>query len=75
LMVFYSGGFSGDGGWWSDWGGPYQAALTSGLYVYALAFGRPDMRMGLAASASLILGLISILTSAIIFKVLRVERA
>jgi len=63
------------GAWWSEWGGPYQAALTTGLYAYALAFGRADMRMGLGASASLILGLISMLLSGIIFKTVRVERA
>ena len=75
LMVFYSGGVSGDGAWFPEWGGPMQAALTTGLYAYSLAFGRPDMRMGLAASASLILGLISMLLSGVIFKTVRVERA
>jgi len=56
-------------------GGPYQAALTAGLWAWATAFHRPDMRLGLAASASLILGLISMLLSGVIFKVLRAERA
>ena len=73
LMVFYGGG-TRDGAWTPEWGGPFQAALTAGLYTWMVAFGRPDMRMGLAASASLILGLISMVLSAVVFKAVRVER-
>ena len=62
-----------------DWeggftGGPHQAALTAGLFAWSTAFFRPDMRLGLAASASLIVGLIHVALSAIIFKTVRVER-
>ncbi len=58
-----------------EWGGPYQSCLTAGLWAYLTAFTRPDMRMGLAASASLILGVIHMILSAIVFKMVRVERA
>lgn len=55
-------------------GGPFQSCLTAGVLSYNLAFIRPDMRMGLAASTSLILGLIHVLLSAIVFRAVRVER-
>jgi len=74
IMVLFSRG----GGWvtesYSVTGGPFQAALTPGVWAWAVAFVRPDMRMGLAASASLILGLIHMTLSAIVFKTVRVER-
>jgi len=55
-------------------GGPFQSCLTAGLFSWVTAFIRPDMRMGLAASASLILGLVSMGLSALVFKTVRVER-
>ena len=65
--------FGGEGGY-IDYAGPFQSALTAGLFSYLTAFVRPDMRMGLAASAMLILGVIHMLLSAIVFKTVRVER-
>jgi len=72
VMVLFTGtGFNiGRAGW----GGPFQSALTAGLWAYMTAFTRPDMRMGLAASASLILGLIHTVLSATVFKTVRVEK-
>jgi len=74
VMVLFSGA-GGYTAWDTSWGGPHQSCLTAGLWAYMTAFMRPDMRMGLAASASLILGLISMLLSGIVFKAVRVERA
>jgi ABC-type sugar transport system permease subunit len=56
-------------------GGPADRTLTSGLYLWRVAFRYGDMRMGYAAAVALCLGIISMLLSAIIFKVMRTERA
>ena len=56
-------------------GGPGEAALTSGVYLYRTAFIHGDMRMGYAATMSLFLGLINILVTGIVFKTMRTERA
>lgn len=56
-------------------GGPAESALTTGVYIYRTAFSVGDMRMGYAASMSLVLGLISMLLSGVVFKLLRTERA
>jgi len=56
-------------------GGPAESMLTTGLYLYRTAFSVGDLRMGYAASMSLVLGLIGMIISGIIFKLLRTERA
>ncbi len=56
-------------------GGPAESALTVGLYIYRVAFAIGDMRMGYAASMSLVLGVISMLISGVVFRLLRTERA
>jgi len=56
-------------------GGPGEAALTSGVYLYRTAFIHGDMRMGYAATMSLFLGLINILVTGIVFRTMRTERA
>jgi len=56
-------------------GGPAESALTTGLYIYRTAFSVGDMRMGYAAAMSLVLGLLSMLISGVVFKMLRTERA
>jgi ABC-type sugar transport system permease subunit len=56
-------------------GGPAEAALTTGVYLYRVAFIHGDMRMGYAATMSLFLGLINVLITVIIFKTMRTERA
>lgn len=56
-------------------GGPAESALTVGLYIYRVAFAVGDMRMGYAAAMSLVLGLLSMLISGVIFRLLRTERA
>jgi multiple sugar transport system permease protein len=56
-------------------GGPAESVLTTGLYTYRTAFEVGDMRMGYAASMSLILGLISMALSGLVFRLLRTERA
>ncbi len=56
-------------------GGPAESALTTGLYIYRTAFAVGDMRMGYAAAMSLVLGLLSMLISGVVFKMLRTERA
>ena len=56
-------------------GGPAESALTTGLYIYRTAFSVGDMRMGYAAAMSLVLGLLGMLLSAVVFKLLRTERA
>lgn len=56
-------------------GGPAESVLTTGLYTYRTAFSVGDMRMGYAAAMSLVLGVISMLLSGLIFKMLRTERA
>jgi ABC-type sugar transport system permease subunit len=56
-------------------GGPAESALTTGVYLYRIAFIHGDMRMGYAASMSLFLGIVNMIVTGIIFKVLRTERA
>jgi len=56
-------------------GGPGEAALTTGVYAYRVAFIHGDMRMGYAATLSLFLGLVNMLITFFIFKALRTERA
>jgi multiple sugar transport system permease protein len=56
-------------------GGPAEAALTTGVYLYRIAFIHGDMRMGYAATMSLFLGLVNMLVTVIIFQTLRTERA
>jgi len=56
-------------------GGPAESALTTGVYVYRIAFIHGDMRMGYAATMSLFLGLINMLITAVIFWALRSERS
>jgi multiple sugar transport system permease protein len=56
-------------------GGPGEAALTSGVYLYRTAFIHGDMRMGYAATMSLFLGLINMLVTGIVFATMRTERA
>lgn len=55
-------------------GGPAEAALTTGVYVYYTAFIHGDMRTGYAATMSLFLGLVDMLITGIVFKTLRTER-
>jgi len=55
-------------------GGPAEAALTTGVYIYRTAFIHGDMRMGYAATMSLFLGLVNMLITGIVFKTLRTER-
>jgi ABC-type sugar transport system permease subunit len=55
-------------------GGPQNATLTLGLYIYQQAFQFGDLRLGYAAAMSLLLGLIHMVLSGITFKVLRTER-
>jgi multiple sugar transport system permease protein len=56
-------------------GGPAEAALTTGVYLYRIAFIHGDMRMGYAATMSLFLGLVNMLVTVLVFKLLRTERA
>ncbi len=54
-------------------GGPAEAALTTGVYLYRIAFIHGDMRMGYAATMSLFLGLVNMIVTLIVFKTLRAE--
>jgi len=54
--------------------GPRAAAQLVGRYGYDVAFRIGDMRWGYAAAMGLTVGLISMLASAIVFRVLRSER-
>jgi ABC-type sugar transport system permease subunit len=56
-------------------GGPAESVLTTGLYLYRVAFRIGDMRMGYAAAMSLVLGIIGMILSGVVFKVLRTEKA
>lgn len=56
-------------------GGPAEAALTTGVYLYRIAFIHGDMRMGYAAAMSLFLGLVNMAITIVIFKALRTEAA
>ena len=51
------------------------AALTTGVYLYRIAFIHGDMRMGYAAAMSLFLGLVNMAITIVIFKALRTEAA
>ena len=55
--------------------GPEQSMLTVGLYSFRTAFSLGDMRMGYAASMALVAGVYSMLFSALVFKLLRIERS
>ena len=54
--------------------GPRNAAQLIGRYSYDVAFRLGDMRWGYAAAMSLVIGIISMLVSALVFRVLRSER-
>lgn len=56
-------------------GGPAESALTTGVYLYRIAFIHGDMRMGYAATMSLFLGLVNMAITAAIFLTLRTERS
>jgi len=56
-------------------GGPAESTMTLGLYLYRVAFTWGDMRMGYAAAMNLVVGIVSMLMSAVVFKILRTERA
>ena len=56
-------------------GGPAEAALTTGVYLYRIAFIHGDMRMGYAATMSLFLGLVNMVITIIVFRTMRTERA
>jgi len=56
-------------------GDPYNATLTTGLYVYKSAFQLGDQRLGYGAAMSLFLGVISMIMTALVFKFVRTERA
>lgn len=56
-------------------GGPAEAALTTGVYLYRLAFIHGDMRMGYAATMSLFLGVVNMLVTILVFQTLRTEQA
>jgi multiple sugar transport system permease protein len=52
-------------------GGPQNVTRTIGLYFYQVAFTFGDLRMGYAASMSLVLGLVGATLTAFWFRVLR----
>ena len=54
-------------------GGPAESTLTLGLYLYRVAFTWGDMRMGYAAAMNLVVGIISMLLAAGVFRLLRSE--
>jgi len=54
--------------------GPRNSALIAGRYSYDVAFRLGDMRWGYAAAISLVIGLISMIASAAVFRLLRGER-
>ena len=49
--------------------------LTTGVYLYRIAFIHGDMRMGYAATMSLFLGLVNMAVTVFVFRALRTERA
>jgi len=55
-------------------GGPGESALTAGVYLYRTAFLLGDMRMGYAATMSLFLGVINMVITATVFRLMRTER-
>jgi len=54
--------------------GPDRSMLTLGVYGFQTAFSIGDMRMGYAASMALVIGIFSMLFTALIFKLLNSER-
>jgi len=54
-------------------GGPGESALTSGVYLYRTAFIHGDMRMGYAATMSLLLSLINMIITYVVFRTMRSE--
>jgi ABC-type sugar transport system permease subunit len=54
-------------------GGPQNATLTLGLYLYQQAFQFGDLRLGYAAAMSLFLGIISMVLAAVAFRLLRTD--
>lgn len=58
-------------------GGPAEETLTTGLYAYLQAFTTTysDMRMGYAATISLVLGLIHMIAAGTVFRLMKTERA
>jgi ABC-type sugar transport system permease subunit len=55
-------------------GGPEDAAMTLGIYAYMTAFRFGDLRWGYAAAMNLTLGVLAMITAAIVFKAMRTER-
>ena len=55
-------------------GGPADATLSTGLYLWRVAFSYGDMRLGYASTMSLFLGLAHTVLAAVIFKTLGTER-
>jgi multiple sugar transport system permease protein len=49
-------------------GGPQNSTRTVGLYLYQVAFQLGDLRLGYAAAISLVLGLVSALVAALVFR-------
>ena len=49
-------------------GGPENSTHTIGLHLYQLAFVKGDLRLGYAAAISLVLGMVSALISALVFR-------
>lgn len=56
-------------------GGPAESALTTGVYLYRIAFIHGDMRMGYAATMSLFMGLVNMAITLFIFRMMRTDRA
>jgi multiple sugar transport system permease protein len=56
-------------------GGPQNATMTLGLYLYNVAFSWGDMRLGYSAAVSLVLGLLGAGLSLLWFRVLREEHS
>lgn len=55
--------------------GPDQVGLTLGYYAYLVAFRWGDLRMGYAAAIWLFLGIIGMIVTAFVFRLMRTERA
>jgi lactose/L-arabinose transport system permease protein len=56
-------------------GGPQNATMTLGLYLYNVAFSWGDMRLGYSAAVSLVLGILGAGLSLFWFRVLREEHS
>lgn len=54
--------------------GPQNAGMLVGRYAYDIAFLIGDMRWGYAAAINLVMGIISMLMAAIVFRLFRSER-